>query len=73
MSCSLETTVGKVTELMTRYSPHHVCKVQLAARLMARALRNCVSREGVHRVFVVDSQRHPWWVVSMTDLVARLV
>lgn len=47
VSCSLETTVGKVTELMTR--------------------------EGVHRVFIVDSQRHPWWVVSMTDIVARLV
>jgi CBS-domain-containing membrane protein len=47
VSCSPETTVGKVTELMTR--------------------------EGVHRVFVVDSQRHPWWVVSMTDIVARLI
>lgn len=36
MSCSLETTVGKVTELMTRYSPPLVRKVQLAARLTAR-------------------------------------
>jgi CBS-domain-containing membrane protein len=47
ISCGPDTTVGKVTELMTR--------------------------EGVHRVFVVDAQRHPWWVVSMTDIVARLV
>lgn len=45
--CSPYTTVGKVSELMTR--------------------------ESVHRVFVVDEQRHPWWVVSMTDVVARLV
>jgi len=50
VSCSLETTVGKVTELMTRYSPHHVRKVQLASWLTARASRLCVQGRRAPRV-----------------------